>query len=158
MLGNWLIGALIVETLFITGAILAGLITLTGYGNVPQSATAKGPGHPVLLAADPRWIPDPDDVHLVKTSHLDNCIGKTVVQEVDGFFASPHWEAGATSEGADFVNIRGIVTYQGKPTDAMFQFLMYHDRSGFKYQAFTINGVPQSIYVAAFTLAQMCAS
>ena len=61
-------------------------------------------------------------------------------------------------ERTDFVNVGGIVTYQGKPTAAAFQFVMYKDKSGFKYQAFAINGVPQSIYVAAFTLAQMCAS
>jgi hypothetical protein len=157
-LGNWLLGGLIVEALFITGTILAIVITITGYGTLPPQAIIQEQKNPLLLTADPHWIPDPDDIQVVKTAHLDNCAGKTVEQEVDGFFASPRWQAGATSDGADFVNVSGIVTYQGKPTTAVFQFLMFKDKSGFKYHAFTINGVPQSIYVAAFTLAQMCAS
>ncbi|HVC37357.1 MAG TPA: hypothetical protein VNF46_03035 [Gammaproteobacteria bacterium] len=155
-LGNWLVGALIVEALFIAGAILAGVITVTGYGKLPPQAIAQEQRNPVLLTADPHWIPDADDIQVVKTARLDNCAGKTVEQEVNGFFASPSWQAGATSDGIDFVNVSGIVTYQGKPTTAVFQFQMFKDKSGFKYQAFTINNVPQSIYVAAFTLAQMC--
>ncbi len=156
-LGNWLLGALIVEALFITGATLAAVITVTGYGKLPPQTIAQEQKNQVLFTADPHWIPDPDDIQVVKTAHLDNCAGKTVEQEVNGFFASPQWQAGATSDGRDFVNVSGIVTYQGKPATAVFQFEMFKDKSGFKYHAFTINGVPQSIYVAAFTLAQMCA-
>jgi hypothetical protein len=157
-LGNWLVGGLIVEVLFIAGVILAFVITISGYGELSQKSLAQEPRNQALLINDPHWIPDPNDIQVVKTAHLDNCPGKTVEQEVNGFFASPAWEAGATSAGTDFVNVSGIVTYQGKPTTAVFQFLMFKDKSGFKYHAFTINGVPQSIYVAAFTLAQMCGS
>ncbi|MGA9856069.1 MAG: hypothetical protein WBR29_12415 [Gammaproteobacteria bacterium] len=157
-LGNWLPGALIVEAVFIAGAILAVVITVTGYGKLPAQALTQAHSNQMLLKSDPRWIPDPNDIQVVKAAHLDNCPGKTVAQEVNGFFASPTWEAGATSDGTDFVNVSGIVTYQSKPTTAVFQFLMFKDKSGFKYHAFTINGVPQSIYVAAFTLAQMCGS
>ena len=157
-LGNWLLGALIVEVAFVAGAILAMVITLTGYGKLPPQAIAQDQGNPVLLNADSHWIPDPNNIQNVKNAHLDNCPGRTVEQEVDGFFASPRWSTGAASDGSDFVNVSGIVTYQGKPTTAVFQFLMFKDKSGFKYHAFTINDVPQSIYVAAFTLAQMCGS
>jgi len=157
-LGNWLLGALIVEAVFIAGAILAVVITVTGYGKLPPQALTQEQKNQMLLSNDPRWIPDPNDIQVVKTAHLDNCSGKTVEQEVNGFFASPTWQAGATSDGTDFVNVSGTVTYQGKPTTAVFQFLMFKDKSGFKYHAFTINNVPQSIYVAAFTLAQMCGS
>ncbi|MGA9852056.1 MAG: zinc ribbon domain-containing protein [Gammaproteobacteria bacterium] len=157
-LGNWLIAALVVEVMFIAGAILAGVIIVTGYGKPLPGAAVKAEQELALLKADPHWIPDPDDVRVVQTAYLDNCPGKTVEQEVNGFFASPRWQAGATSEGRDFVNVSGIVTYQGKSATAVFQFLMNKDKSGFKYQAFSISGVPQSLYVAAFTLAQMCGS
>jgi len=155
-LGNWLLGALIIEGLFLGGVVLAVVITVTGYGKPTAQTLVHEQTNPVLLTADPRWIPDPNDIYIVKTAHLDNCAGKTVEQEVNGFFASPQWQAGATSDGVDFVNVSGIVTYQGKPATAVFQFQMFKDKSGFKYHAFTINKVPQSIYVAAFTLAQMC--
>ncbi|MGB9429048.1 MAG: hypothetical protein WCC11_04105 [Gammaproteobacteria bacterium] len=158
-LGNWLIGAVIIEILFVAGAILAAVIIATGYGKLsPQQQAAERQKNPVPLTADPRWMPDADDLRLVKSAYLDNCQHKTVEQEVNGFFASPRWEAGATSDGRDFVNVNGVVTYQGKSATAVFQFLMDKDKRGFKYHAFTINGVPQSIYVAAWTLTQMCAS
>lgn len=158
-LGNWFVGALIIEVLLIAGVVLAAVIIKTGYAR-PTAAqlVAEHQQNPELLVADPHWMPDAGDIPLVKSSYLDNCKQRTVEQEVNAFLASPRWEAGADSRGRDFVNISGIVTYQGRPTPAIFQFLIDKDRRGFKYHAFTINGVPQSIYVAAWTLTQMCAS
>lgn len=158
-LGNWLAGALIVELVLIAGVVLAAVIIKTGYAK-PTAAqlAAEQRRNPVLLAADPRWMPDAGDIPLVKNSYLDNCKQRTVEQEVNAFLAAPRWEAGADAAGRDFVNIRGVVTYQGRPTAAVFQFLIDKDKRGFKYQAFTINGVPQTIYVAALTLMEMCAS
>ncbi|MGH8362992.1 MAG: hypothetical protein ACRESQ_06540 [Gammaproteobacteria bacterium] len=158
-LGNWLAGALIAELVLIAGVVLAAVIIKTGYAK-PTAAqvAAKRRQNQGLLAADPRWMPDAGDIPLVKSSYLDNCKQRTVEQEVNAFLASPRWEAGADSQGRDFVNIRGVVTYQGRPTAAVFQFLIDSDQRGFKYHAFTINGVPQTIYVAALTLMEMCAS
>lgn len=158
-LGNWLTAALIVELLLIAGVVLATLIINTGYAK-PTAAqlAAAHQQNPVLLTPDPHWMADAGDIQLVKSSYLDNCKQRTVEQEVNAFLAAPHWQAGADSAGRDFVNIGGVVTYQGRPAAAVFQFLIDKDRRGFKYHAFTINGVAQSIYVAAWTLTQMCAS
>ena len=158
-LGNWLVGALIAEVLLIASVLLAAVIIKTGYAKpTATQLAAEHQQNPTLLAADPRWMPDPGDIALVKGSYLDNCKQRTVAQEVNAFLGSPRWEAGADSAGRDFVNISGVVTYQGRPATAVFQFLIDKDKRGFKYQAFTINGVPQSIYVAAWTLTQVCAS
>lgn len=159
-LGNLLVGALIVEALLVAGIALSAVIIHTGYGKpTPQQVSAQQKRtNPGMLKASPAWIPDPGDVALVKTSYLDNCKQRTVEQEVNAYLASPHWEAGADSEGRDFVNIHGIVTYRGKPVPAVFQFVIDKDKQGFKYRAFTINGVPQTIYVAALTLMEMCAA
>ena len=158
-LDNWLVGAIIAELLLIAGVVLAAAIIHTGYANpTPAQLAAEHQQNPTLLAADPRWMPDPGDLVLVKTSYLDNCKQRSLEQEVNAFLGSPRWEAGADSAGRDFVNIGGVVTYQGHPAAAVFQFLIDTDKRGFKYHAFTINGVPQSIYVAAWTLTQMCAS
>jgi len=153
-LGNWFVAALIIEAVFLAGAGGALAITLTGYGTPPPSAEADK--EPTPLVGDPHWAPEPDDIEVVKTGHLDNCPGKDLDQEVKGFFESPRWEAGATSDGSDFVNVHGILTYQGKPAQALLQFLMDKDRTGFRPYIFTIDGVPQPLYVTAFTLAQMC--
>lgn len=158
-LGNWLVAAVIAELLLIVGVVLAAIIVHTGYAK-PTAAqlAAAHRQNPAPLAADPRWMPDPGDVALVKSAYLDNCKQRTVEQEVNAFLGSPRWETGADSAGRDFVNVSGVVTYQGRLAPAVFQFLIDQDKRGFKYQAFTINGVPQSIYVAAWTLTQMCAS
>src|SRR5574340_711688 len=68
-LGNWLIGALVVEALLIAGVGLAAIIIGTGYAK-PSAAqlAAQHRQNPALLVADPRWMPDAGDVPLVKSS------------------------------------------------------------------------------------------
>src|SRR5574340_1114228 len=152
-------GWLALVALLIAGVVLAAIIIGTGYAKpTAEQLAAQHRQNPGLLAADPRWMPDAGDIPLVKSSYLDNCKQRTVAEEINAFLASPRWEAGADNDGRDFVNISGVVTYQGRPTPAVFQFLIDKDRRGFKYHAFTINGVAQSIYVAAWTLTQMCAA
>ena len=155
-LDDWMKAALVVDLLFVMGAVAAAVITVTGYGTPPPGA-AQEEKQPELLVADPRWLPDVGDIDIVKTGRLDNCPGKTLEQEVNGFFEAPRWDAGATKGGAeDFVNVSGILTYQDKPAAAVLQFVINKDKSGFRPYLFTINGVPQPLYVTAFTLAQMC--
>ncbi|HEX5340837.1 MAG TPA: hypothetical protein VFX47_08140 [Gammaproteobacteria bacterium] len=156
-LGNWLIGGIIVEALFIAGTVAAGVVSATGYGKAPPQAAVQAEQQLRLLQADPRWAPDVDDIEVVQTGHLNTCMNKSVKQMVDGYFASPKWMAGASADGSDFVNASGLVTYQGKSVTATFQFKIDQDRRGFHYQGFEIAGVPQTLFVAAFTLAQMCA-
>jgi len=154
-LDDWFKAALVMDLLFVAAAISAGVITVTGYAKPPPSV-ALADQEPTLLTADPHWLPDADDVQIVKTGHLDNCPRKNLDQEVSGYFEQPRWEAGATKGGVDFVNVSGILTYQDRPAVAVLQFVMYKDKSGFKPYLFTINGIPQPLYVTAFTLAQMC--
>lgn len=141
----------------------AALLTAAGLtAGCGPSTPGRSPAHAqppaALLQADPQWIPDPGVVALVKTSSLNDCAQRTVEQQVDSYLAAPHWEAGADSAGRDFVNVSGIVTYGGKPATALFQFLIDKDKRGFRYHAFTINGVLQPAYVAGMTLKEMCGS
>ena len=154
-LDAWMKAALGVDAVFVAAAVVAGVVTVTGYAKPPPSA-ALPDQEPTLLTADPHWMPDPDDVDIVKTGHLDNCPRKNLDQEVSGYFESPRWDAGATKGGVDFVNVSGILTYQDRPAAAILQFIIYKDKSGFRPYLFTINGYPQPLYVTAFTLAQMC--
>ncbi|MGH8281915.1 MAG: hypothetical protein ACRERZ_06970 [Gammaproteobacteria bacterium] len=147
------------KLILIAGVTLlaAGITAGCGKSTSSQPAEVKQTP-PALLVADPHWIPDPDVIALVKASTLDNCPRNTVEQQVNSYLGSPRWEAGADSTGRDFVNVSGIVTYQGKPAAAKFQFLIDKDKHGFKYHGFAINGVLQPGYVAAMTLREMCAS
>ena len=154
-LDAWMKSALGVDVAFVAAAVVAGVITVTGYAKPPPSV-ALADQEPTLLTADPHWMPDPDDVDIVKTGHLDNCPRKDLDQEVSGYFESPRWDAGATKGGVDFVNVSGILTYQDRPAAAVLQFIINKDKGGFRPYLFTINGYPQPLYVTAFTLAQMC--
>lgn len=156
LLGNWFAAGAVVTVVFLAATAGAAFITVTGYGKTaPEQAAPPNPAM-VLLKADPRWIPDPDDIEVVKTGHLDNCMLKTLDQEVSGFLDKPRWEAGASADGRDFVNIRGGVVIYGKPAELLLQFVMDKDRRGFKYQGMTVDGVPQTLFVAGLTMAQMC--
>ncbi|HEY3644219.1 MAG TPA: hypothetical protein VGM16_02675 [Gammaproteobacteria bacterium] len=154
-LDDWFKAAVVMDMLFVAAAITAGIVTVTQYDKPPPSV-ALADQEPTLLTADPHWLPDADDVQIVKTGHLDNCPRKNLDQEVSGYFETPSWTAGATKGGVDFVNVTGILTYQDRPAVAVLQFIMYKDKSGFKPYLFTINNIPQPLYVTAFTLAQMC--
>jgi hypothetical protein len=154
-LDDWMKPALGVDALFTAAAVAAIVVAVTGYAKPPPSAEQKEV-EPALLTADPHWLPDTDDIDIVKTGHLDNCPRRSLDQEVRGYFESPRWDAGATKDGTDFVNVSGILTYQDRPAVAVLQFIMYKDKTGFRPYLFTINGIPQPLYVTAFTLAQMC--
>lgn len=156
-LDDWLKGGLVTEAILIAGVAGAIAITVTGYGKTTPQQVQQAEQQIDLLKSDPRWVPDADDVEIVQSGHLNTCMDKSVKQLVDGYFEKPQWEAGAATGGIDFVNVSGIVTYQGKPVTATFQFEMDKDKRGFRYRGFEIAGVPQTLFVAAFTLAEMCA-
>lgn len=157
-LADWLPAALVAELILIAGLVGAGIITATGYGKLPPRAEAKALEKLAPYQADPHWVPDPNDIKVVQDAYLNTCEHKTVKQMVDGYFAAPEWVAAANSAGEDFVNVNGTVTYHGKPVTATFQFLMNKDHHGFRYHAFEVAGVPQTIFIAGFTLAEMCAA
>jgi len=77
---------------------------------------------------------------------------------VNGFFGDPTWESDVTDKGIKFVNIGGDITYAEKPVRGIIQFTFSKDESSFKYQAFDINGVPQSQLIAGALLKKMCES
>lgn len=149
------------KQIVIAGLLLINLGLLTACGNstsAEKTTVKQATPSPALLKADPQWIPDPGDVALVQTSNLDDCPKYTVEDQVNSYLGAPHWQAGADSQGRDFVNVSGTVTYGGKPATALFQFLIDKDKHGFKYHGFAINGVLQPYYVAAMTLKEMCVS
>lgn len=147
------------KSILLATMLLAAVGLTAGCGKPgPSQSVARQSQLPALLTADPRWIPDPGDVALVQTSYLDDCQQRTVEQQVNSYFGAPRWQAGADSAGRDFVNVSGVLTYQGRPATAVFQFLIDQDKRGFKYHGFAINGTPQPLYVAAMTLREMCAS
>ena len=101
---------------------------------------------------------DTKEIETIKEGHLYMCPTATVEEVVNGFMGDPSWESGITEDGIKFVNISGDITYAGKPVRAVIQFVFSKDGTSFEYNAFEINGVPQSQLMAAALLRKMCES
>lgn len=99
---------------------------------------------------------DSSDVKMVKGGSLSACPERTVESAVNGFFGSPKWESGVSSEGLKFVNINGDMTYMEKPVKGTVQFSINTDGKSFNYRAFELNGIPQNNFIALALINKLC--
>lgn len=98
------------------------------------------------------------NIAMVKNGSLNSCSGHTVEEMVNGFLSSPSWDSGTSDSGAEFVNIKGGITYHDKPVEATLQFVVNKKDKTFQFQAFEMNGVPESNLIAMALLKKMCDS
>jgi|ETNmetMinimDraft_25_1059894.scaffolds.fasta_scaffold14935_1 hypothetical protein len=97
------------------------------------------------------------NVNLVKDNTLDDaCDGNTIEEMVDSFMSSPEWEEVEAEDGNEYVNVTGQITYAGKPVEALIQWRVSKDGESFRYQAFELNGVPQSDAMYLELMLSMC--
>jgi len=95
------------------------------------------------------------EVILVKKGQLDSCESKTVEQMVDGFMDSARWSNLVADDGNSYVNIKGGITYENKPGEALIQFKILSG-GRFQFNALEINDTPQNALVAGILLRAMC--
>lgn len=110
-----------------------------------------------LFAATLGGCNDVAVVSMVKNGHLGACPDKTVETLVDNFFGSPKWEGGDSEKGGKIVNIKGQMTYAGKPVEGVLQFDVNEANKTFQYAAFEINGVPKDNLIATELIVKLCA-
>jgi hypothetical protein len=84
------------------------------------------------------------DIQMVKNGYLFDYPGTPIGKAIDHFLANPKWETGTTAAGQHFVNVRGGMTYQGKPVSATIQFLVNREARTFEFHAFELNEIPQN--------------
>ncbi len=84
------------------------------------------------------------DIQMVRNGYLYDYPGTPVGKAIDHFLASPRWEKGTTAAGQHFVNVRGGMTYQGKPVNATIQFLVNREAKRFEFYAFELNDIAQN--------------
>ena len=96
-------------------------------------------------------------VDIVKDGVLDSCPTKTIGEMVSSelIMNSPSWEYFKADDGMTYVNLEGLVEYEAV-SNVLVQFIIKKDKSGFVYNAMTIDGEPQEEYVADILLAAMC--
>lgn len=106
---------------------------------------------PIMGAAG--MLAESADVSLVKQGRLEAFPEVTVGQLVDNFLGSPTWSSDKTPDGQRIVNIKGQMTFMGKPVQAVIQFFVQDKR--FELHAFEMNGIAQNNLVKASLFAKM---
>ena len=93
---------------------------------------------------------------LVKNGVMDFCPQATVKELVNNYVQSPKWEAFVATDGEDYVNIKGKITYYEQPVDMLLQFQVDTNRDRFEVYAFEINEIPQNVFMQNALLENMC--
>jgi len=93
---------------------------------------------------------------LVKNGVMNFCPQATVKELVNNYVQSPKWEAFVATDGEDYVNIKGKITYYEKPVDMLLQFKVDTNSDRFEVNAFEINEIPQNIFMQNALLGNMC--
>ena len=94
---------------------------------------------------------------MVKDGVLDTCPTKTIGEMVSSklIMDSPSWESFEADDGMTYVNLEGLVQYE-VASNVLLQFIIKKDKSGFVWNAMTIDEEGQEEYVADILLAAMC--
>ncbi len=78
----------------------------------------------------------------VRDGFLHASMHTTIGEAFGKFLADPQWSTGTTSEGLDFVNLSGTMSYASKNVTAHLQFLF--DKDGqYSLHALDFDGTPQ---------------
>jgi hypothetical protein len=96
-------------------------------------------------------------VDMVKDGVLDTCPTKTIGEMVSSelIMGNPSWESFEADDGMTYVNLEGLVQYE-VASNVLLQFIIKKDKSGFVWNAMTIDEEGQEEYVADILLAAMC--
>ena len=87
---------------------------------------------------------------------MNFCPQATVKELVNNYVQSPKWKAFVATDGEDYVNIEGEITYYEQPVDMVLQFKVDKNRDIFEVNAFEINKIPQNILMQNALLQNMC--
>ncbi len=102
-------------------------------------------------------VPDEEhpNVAFVKTGHLTAYPNVPVGKAVDGFLASPRWEAVQGKDGKEYVNLRGGAQFQNKPIRVTLQFRVDRKARSFEVNALEFNDLPQNDLMKVALLSKM---
>lgn len=99
---------------------------------------------------------DSAEVQMVKGGKLQLCPDKTVATMVNGFMGNPSWESIVATDGGNYVNIGGDITYDGEPVRAKLQFAVDKSAGTFEFNAIELNAVAMPQLLAIGLMNQMC--
>ena len=95
-------------------------------------------------------------ISLVKNGVMDFCPQATVNELVNNYVANPKWSAIVATDGEDYVNLKGKITYDERPANMLLQFKVDTNSDRFEVNAFEINEIPQNVFMQNALLSDMC--
>ena len=96
-------------------------------------------------------------IERIKSGAFNNCDKATIDDLADNFFASPSWVTIVATDGRNYVNLTGEMTYNEVPVDALVQFTApMYDNAGFEINAFEMNDLPQNAFMIGALVTAMC--
>jgi hypothetical protein len=100
------------------------------------------------------YFTDSANVSSVKDASLSSCPSATLGEMADAFMTDSRWSDFPSTSGGTVVELKGEISYDGYPADALIQF----DLSGGSFEAvyLGINGVDQNRLVLSALLTKMC--
>ena len=114
----------------------------------------------VLIESDSFTVQDTysKQTQLVREYRIDSCPNYTLEQLVDSevIISNPTWETNITEDNEIFVNISGQVSYDGKPSEILIQFLFDKNNLDFAYNAYEIDGEAQESSMTNILFQTIC--
>ena len=96
-------------------------------------------------------------IERIKSGKFNDCDKATIDDLTDNFFASPSWVRIVATDGRNYVNLTGEMTYDEVPVDALVQFTApMYDNAGFEINAFEMNDLPQNAFMIGALVTAMC--
>ena len=95
-------------------------------------------------------------ISLVKNGVMDFCPQATVNELVNNYVLNPKWSAIVATDGEDYVNLKGKITYDERPANMLLQFKVDTNSDRFEVNAFEINEIPQNVFMQNALLSDMC--
>ena len=96
-------------------------------------------------------------IERIKGGTFNECDKATIGDLVDNFFSSPSWKAIDATDGKNYVNLTGGMTYDERSVDALVQFTApMYDNAGFEINAFEMNNHPQNGFMVRSLVTAMC--
>ena len=95
-------------------------------------------------------------ISLVKNGVMDFCPQATVNELVNNYVVNPKWSAIVATDGEDYVNLKGKITYNERPANMLLQFKVDTNSDRFGVNAFEINEIPQNVFMQNALLSDMC--
>ncbi|SFE32621.1 protein of unknown function [Thermoanaerobacter thermohydrosulfuricus] len=83
-------------------------------------------------------------INSVKNSHIDGYPLKTLGEAIDRYIKDAKWTSFVDSDNNKYVNVEGIINYNGKPAKILLQYKVNTYNNTYSFNAMEIDGEPQS--------------